>query len=203
MKVFVADSHEIVIQGIRQLAEASSSFQVVGTACRKDEIITGLKNGKAKVLILDQGMLGFDLYDFSKKLSKHYPKLAVLIYTTTSSAAVIQSLCQIQLAGILLKSEPLARVLEAILAVARGERYLSPLASQLVASGNDHEAITLRELQVLQLLSQSHKNKKISSLMAVDVETVRFHKKNLKTKLGVKTSAGLILRAQQLGLNFS
>ena len=104
-------------------------------------------------------------------------------------------------AGYCLKDQPTEEIRRAIDTVVAGERYLCPGAeTALEPSGDGSEPLTSREQTILLLLAQGRSNKQVAADLDISVRTVETHRKNLKRKLGISSTAGLTRYAMEHGV---
>jgi two-component system NarL family response regulator len=104
--------------------------------------------------------------------------------------------------GYVLKDVPTEEIKQAIDAVMRGERYLCTGAEGALTPMNTgpHSALTNREQTVLLQLAQGKSNKEVAGALDISVRTVETHRKNIKRKLGIATTAGLTRYAMEHGV---
>ena len=147
--------------------------------------------------------LGCDIILFIKKVKRRFPDLEVVILTANRQESSICRLIQTDISGYILKDESEYRLLFSLEQIARGEKYYSPKALQLVAQQLANETLTPsikeltpRERQVLKLLGQPLNNEEIALKLCISHYTVRTHISRINAKLGFRSRSEAIQYAK-------
>lgn len=181
-------------------------MQIVAAYLNGADLIAGLSEIHADVLLLDiqmQGQMGDEL---AKELQRLYPELLILVLTNLEHRYYIKSMLQFGVRGYVLKSSDEAVLLAAIRAVAQGDVYFDPSIRRMAIKeqkGNASEpfpSLTRREKEILHLLTLDYSSKDIAEKLFLSNRTVENHRMHLLQKLDVKNSASLIKKAMELGL---
>jgi two-component system NarL family response regulator len=131
------------------------------------------------------------------------PELRILILSMHDTPEYISTALSHGAMGYVLKDVPTEEIRTAIDAVMKGERYLCTGAKGSLepkADGDGREALTGREQTILLQLAQGKSNKEVALALDISVRTVETHRKNIKRKLGISSTAGLTRYAMEHGV---
>jgi DNA-binding NarL/FixJ family response regulator len=144
------------------------------------------------------------------EILKADPDTRVLILSMYSNPAYVKKAFDTGARGYVLKDALEVDLAQAVLALARGEAYMSSAISNLMinnlktgdlqAGGDTLDTLTLREKEVLQLIAGGKSNKEIAALLGISPNTVAVHRAHVMDRLGIHRTAELVLYAVQKGL---
>jgi len=207
--VLIADDHTLVRQGIRALLERAGDLQVVGEASDGFEALALVQSLRPDVLVLDVGMPRLNGSQTLERMRQSTPATQVVMLSMYSDEALVRQALRSGARGYLLKNSIKEELILAVRAAARGEVYLSPAVSGVLADGFLHQApsgpldaLTAREREVMKLIAEGQTNAGIARLLHISVKTVEKHRANLMAKLGVHDTAALVRLAVQHRLVF-
>jgi DNA-binding NarL/FixJ family response regulator len=208
IKVFIADDHTIVCDGLRALLETQPDIEVVGTAGDGREAIQLIGRLAPDVAIMDIAMTDLNGIEATRTISERHPSTRVLILSIYSSAEHIHRALQAGAKGYLLKTSAGKEVIHAVRTVHAGTRYLSPKIADTVIDdylgGNRRtsplDGLSSRERQVLQLLAEGKSGAVIAQMLSVSPRTVETYRRRMMQKLGVSDFPTLIKFAIQQGI---
>ena len=202
IQILIVDDHDLVREGIRALLEQDPSFQVVGETGDGQEAVRLATRLKPNVVLMDVNLPGgMGGLEATETIVADCPEVKVIILTQYENREYIKRAIRIGARGYLLKRSVSAQLKEAIRAVARGERYLHPLAAgelvDLVTSGrsldeDDYERLTPREKQVFKLLAEGKTSREISKYLTISLKTAMTHRTNIMAKLNVHSRTELV-----------
>jgi DNA-binding NarL/FixJ family response regulator len=129
-----------------------------------------------------------------------YPQARIVMLTTSDSDGEIRRAMRAGASGYILKSMPKNELLGVIRTVHAGRRYLPPEVAARLSEHYGEDDLTSRELQVLQLIRDGHRNKQIADQLAIAETTVNFHIKNLVDKLQANDRTHAVTIAVRRGL---
>ncbi|MEY8839856.1 response regulator, partial [Cribrihabitans sp. XS_ASV171] len=154
------------------------------------------------VILMDLNMPGLGGLSATEMILERRPQTRILILTMHDSPEYISTALSHGARGYVLKDVPTDEIKQAIDVVMGGERYLCTGArGSLAPKGGDmREALTGREQTILLQLAQGKSNKEVALALDISVRTVETHRKNIKRKLGISSTAGLTRYALEHGV---
>lgn len=212
IRVLLVDDQALFREGLRTLLSTDTGVEVVGEAANGEEAVRRVPGLKPDVVLLDLRMPVLGGVEAARRIRDADPEVRVVVLTTFDDDEEVFEALRAGAAGYLLKDAPLARILEAIHGVARGESHLQPsVAARVVAefarvSRPSPEASPLleplseREREVLRHLAHGRSNKEIAAALNLVEGTVKNHMSNILGKLGVLDRTQAALKARDLGL---
>ena len=199
IKVFIADDHDVVRQGIKTIISDASDLIVVGEAEDGEQALKKIQVLEVDVVILDHDMPKKNGLDTLIELKAIDPKLPVLILSVFPEEHYGIRFLKAGASGYLGKSNVTQQLVEAIRRVANGGKYISPnLADKLVSGLNKdsdkllHESLTDREFQVFNLLAAGNRLKEIAEELHLSINTVSTYRVRILNKMEMKTNADII-----------
>jgi DNA-binding NarL/FixJ family response regulator len=208
IKVFIADDHTIVCDGLRALLETQPDMEVVGTANDGREALQLIGRLEPDVAIMDIAMTELNGIEATRTISQRHPGTRVLVLSMYSSAEHVHRALQAGAKGYLLKTSAGKEVIHAVRAVYSGTRYLSQKIADTVIDdyvGGHRRASPLdelssRERQVLQLLAEGKSGAVIAQMLSLSPRTVETYRRRMMQKLNVSDFSALIKFAIQQGI---
>ncbi|RUS60568.1 DNA-binding response regulator [Pseudorhodobacter sp. E13] len=202
IRVLIVDDHPMVAQGISAILETYDDIDVVGTLCNGREAIEQIEAIDPDVMLLDLNMPQMNGLTASEIILEKRPDTRILILSMHESPEYITTALNHGAMGYLLKDVPTEEIKLAIDAVMQGKRYLCAGAASAIKPETDgaREALTSREQTILLELAQGKSNKDVALALDISVRTVETHRKNIKRKLGISSTAGLTRYAMEHGV---
>ena len=202
IRVLIVDDHPMVAQGIQSVLESFDELKIVGVLNNGRAVVDQLEELNPDVILMDLNMPEMGGLTATEMVIERRPGTRVLVLTIHDSPEYISSALAHGAMGYVLKDVPTEEIKLAIDAVMRGEKYLcTGAAGSLEPKANDaREALTSREQTVLLQLAQGDSNKDVAIELEISVRTVETHRKNIKRKLGISSTAGLTRYAMEHGV---
>lgn len=202
IRVLIVDDHPMVAQGISAILETYDDIEVVGTLCNGREAIEQIAALDPDVMLLDLNMPQVNGLNATEIILEQRPDTRILILSMHDSPEYISTALSHGAMGYLLKDVPTEEIKQAIDAVMGGARYLCAGAASAIQPVTDgaREALTSREQTILLELAQGKSNKEVACALEISVRTVETHRKNIKRKLGISSTAGLTRYAMEHGV---
>lgn len=207
--IAVADDHPVFVAGLEALFAQHPHLCLRVKATSSTELIAGLSSEPVKVVLTDFTMPGGRFGDGLSLLSflrRRFEHVAVVVLTSVSHAAVLRSMLDLGVKGVVSKADPLERVIdavEAVLAQPQSQPYFSPaIAAVLAAPAGPAPGplLTRRESEVVRLFVQGLSIGQIADMIARSSKTVSSQKMSAMRKLGARTDAELFDYAARTGL---
>ena len=202
IKIFIADDHSMIREGIKQLIELESDLKVVGFANNGMEAIEKIEKLKPDVVLLDINMPVLNGMDTLVKLKESNLEVKVIMLTIHNESEYIIRAMKLGCDGYILKEANSAELKNAIYTVYNGGRYIypviTPILNQYLVVNSDKntkfDKLTNRELQILKILSEGLTNREIAERLDISDRTVKNHVFSILKKLNVKdrTKAAVI-----------
>lgn len=201
-KVVIVDDHPMVAEGIQSILESYDDIEVTATLSNGREVIEHVKRHEADVVLMDLNMPDIGGLTATEMVLETRPDTRILILSMHDSPEYISTALQHGALGYILKDVPTEEIKTAIDTVMGGERYLCTGAKYSMEPRGDtaREPLTSREQTVLLQLAQGKSNKEVALVLNISVRTVETHRKNIKSKLGISSTAGLTRYALEHGL---
>jgi DNA-binding NarL/FixJ family response regulator len=195
---------------LQSLVEKEKDLEVIGTADNGRQALTLTRRLKPDVVIMDIAMPELNGIDATRQILDEVPDAKVIALSMHSEKQFIEGMLQAGAAGYLLKDSAFEELIKAIRLVCAGKKYLSPDVTDIVLQdflspsiGKDVENeqdLSLREREVLQLISEGRSMKEIAERLNISVKTVESHRKNIMDKLNLHTVAELTRFAIKQGI---
>ena len=196
IRVMLADDHPLVLDGIIARIDGEENIQVVGKASNGTELINQLDACKPDVVLLDLNMPVMNGFEATQAIRAGYPDIRILILSMHAKREYIMQLMQAGASGYVLKDVSSDELINAIKTVYQGNTHFSSGAAESLfgnnATGQGDGPLTRREETVLKLLADGKNNKQIARELDISTRTVEKHRQNIKSKLNIQTSSGLI-----------
>ena len=207
IRVFIADDHQIVRQGLRRIVEADSGLMISGEAGDAKALLGALETAATDLLLLDVSMPGGSFLDTLRAVGERHPTIRVLVLSVHPEDQWAVRALRAGASGYLTKDHSPDQLLEAIRRVYRGGKYVSPtlaeqLASQLDGGGQraPHELLSDREFEVMRRLGSGLTVTQIASELALSAKTVSTYRTRILEKMALETNADLVRYASRYGL---
>lgn len=205
-RVLIIDDHDIVRYGLESLLVKSGQLQVVGTAPSLDEGLRMIAQLQPDLVITDMSMEDSKGLDTVRAVVQAQAPRPTLVVSMHDEMLYGEQVLAVGARGYLMKERAYALAVPAALAVLSGQNWVSPrLSTKLLnrlmkrrtpagerppATGT--ESLSMRELQVLELLGEGKTTKEIAFELDLSVRTVDIHRASIKKKLGLRSGAELI-----------
>lgn len=212
LSILIADDHELVRRGIRQLLLTRRGWKLVGEAMSGRDAIAKIRKFKPDIAILDVGMPELDGLEATRQLNKIAPKTRIIILTMHDSMLMVKRALESGARAYVLKSDLTKYLTEAVQRVSEGKTFLTPQVSEIVFREFTKTEIatmrackpgpqpTPREVEIIRLLAGGEANKEIAARLGITVSTVETHRAKIFFKLGVHSVAQLIHYAISQGI---
>lgn len=202
IRVLVVDDHPMVAEGIQSILESYDDIEIVGTLGDGQAVVDRIGELEPDVILMDLNMPGMGGLTTTEIVLERRPDTRILILSMHDSSEYVASALSHGAMGYVLKDVPTDEIRTAIDMVMRGERYLCTGAEGALApkTARVSETLTNREQTILLQLAQGKSNKQVANELDISVRTVETHRKNIKRKLGISSTAGLTRYALEHGV---
>jgi DNA-binding NarL/FixJ family response regulator len=198
--IAILDDHQIVIDGLKLLLQASPELYIVAEANSAEEMLEQLRTKKIDIVLTDITMPhGMNGYEFALNIKKEMPQIKILVLSMSEEGGMITKMIDtVKVDGYISKAAGREELLTAIKKISSGEKYFSADALQQyevyknIKSENKELNLTPRELEIIQCIIKYYSNKQIADTLFISERTVETHRKNIYRKTQTKGEASLI-----------
>jgi len=205
IRIYLADDHQILIDGISSLLQTVPEFEVVGFSLNGKNLFDEVIQNKIDILILDINMPQKDGIAVIKEFADKGFPCKVIILSSYDDLKLIKEIMKLGASGYLTKQCAGENIVEGIEAVYRGEEYFCETVREKIfhnvtkdnpklnrINSNLNSLLTGRELEIITLISLEYSGKEISEQLFISTNTVETHRKNIMKKLKLKNIIGLV-----------
>jgi DNA-binding NarL/FixJ family response regulator len=202
LRIFLAEDHEMVREGLKALVNSQPDMEVVGEAGDGRNAVAGAIDLRPDVIVMDVSMPKMNGLEATEKLKEACPQVKVLTLTRHTDIGFMQRLFGAGASGYVLKQSASSELIRAIRAIVAGNNYLDPAVTAKVMSGYAAKPISLldknrgdlsaREEDVLKKVAWGYSNKEISAQLDISVKTVEAHKSNAMKKLELRSRIDVV-----------
>jgi DNA-binding NarL/FixJ family response regulator len=206
IRVMIADDHQLVRDGLKQLLLAAPGIEVVAEAADGHQALQAARNSNPDLALLDMSMPGPSGIDLVKRLKAACPAVRILVLSMHGERQYAARALKAGASGYLTKDSASEQLVTAIRKVAAGGVYLTDAAAEsllqnvVATDAAPHERLSDREFEVLRLLAAGRSPTEIADQLHLSVKTVSTHKTHVLEKLGLDNAADLVRYAIQHGL---
>jgi len=209
LRIFLADDHAVVREGLKSLVNAQPDMEVVGEAGDGRATWQRAKQLQPDVVVMDISMPELNGVQATERLKGECPEVRVLALTVHEDTSYLRQLLQAGASGYVLKRGAAEELIHAIRTVAAGGVYLDPslagrvvsryIGSQAPNGASQRGDLSERETDVLRLIALGYSNKEIAAQLGISVRTVETYKTRLMVKLDLSSRADIVRYALHQG----
>jgi two-component system, NarL family, captular synthesis response regulator RcsB len=208
IRIIVADDHAVVREGIRLWLENNAHIEVVATAVDAQSLADHIDHFECDVVVSDIGMRGMNgesnSIAFLRRLLRQAPRPRVVVVTMIAHRQMLAGLLDLGVEGVVDKRDGMQSLSAAVMAVTRGERFVSNHASEVLGDVTDGPnragVLSPREWEVFQLYASGLPVASIAQLLGRSNKTVATQKRSALRKLALENEADLLGYLRQIGL---
>jgi DNA-binding NarL/FixJ family response regulator len=198
--IFIADDHALTIDGTIAAISVLDAFEVIGRASNGIEAISSIKQTKPDCAILDLVMPGASGLEVMIEARRWSPATKFAIVTGSPSSTNLSQLVNAGANGVFLKTGSVDELLRGLQDIVSGKSVISEAAEGMLQAGQQFEQLSKREIEILNCISRGFANNRTAEHLGISPKTVDNHRTNLMRKLGVHSTATLLVRAMRDGL---
>ncbi len=209
LRVFVADDHALLRDGLKALVNGQPDMEVVGEAENGQAALEKARELTPDILLMDISMPELNGVAAAELIKQECPTIKIVVLTAYKDKSYLDRCLKVGASGYVLKLSAADELIEAIRFVAGGGIYLDrgmvdPIVDGYVQARNlkgevRQKDLTRREEEVLRLIARGHSNKEIAQELNIAVKTVESHKANLMQKLELRTRTEIVRYALRQG----
>jgi DNA-binding NarL/FixJ family response regulator len=210
-RIVLVDEHPIILDGLSQRLAAVPDFEVIATLTHSDRAFFEIFDQKPDLVVMDLELPGRGAIDVAEQIAARLPATRTVFFTSYDTDIFIDVALRLGVAGYLLKTEPVSKVVDALERISRGEAvYSEPILERLhfdreskqffVKTQSFFASLTLRQIQVLRRLARGESVKEVAKAMMLSERAIESHKYRIMQKMGIHDRVVLTRFAIREGL---
>lgn len=213
LRILIADDHQLIRRGVRELLSHEPGWQVIGEACNGIDAVELATELKPDVVILDFSMPGLTGPEAARQIVTKLPEAGIIVLTMHDSEEVVREVLSAGARALVLKSDADRDLLEAVKAVSEKRHFFTAhvaklllgeyLGSEIATPVRRKKAaseLTDREGEVMRLLADGMTSKEAAARLEISIRTIESHRVNIGRKLGFNSIADLVRYAIRNGI---
>jgi len=197
-RILIADDHEIVRKGLKQILLEEFSFAYIEEAVDGEMLVNKALTGNWDIIISDIAMPGLNGVEALRLIKLQFPKMPVLILSIHSEEQYTRRILNAGASGYLSKDAATKELVTAVQRILQGRRYISPSVSEKftdrqMQEGNKalHDLLSDREFDVFKMLAAGNPLTEIAEVLALGITTVSTYRSRVLEKMSMKSNAEL------------
>ncbi len=195
VQILVADDHDIIRRGLKQLLTSRPGWEVCGEAKTGREAVAMVERLKPDVVVMDISMPDLNGLEAARKIHKLFPKMGILILTLHFSDQLVLDIVEAGARAYIMKSDADRDLVSAVEALANHRTFFTARAADMLLNGfskekavvdpqsNLRNRLTSREREIVQLLAEGKSSKEVAVVLGISVKTAETHRANIMRKL--------------------
>lgn len=202
LRIFLADDHEVVRQGVRKLIENRPDWEICGEASNGRAAVASVEKLRPDLVIMDLGMPELGGMEATRQIRRSFPATEVLIFTGHEDEQLIHEVFAAGARSYLAKNDIGQHLIAAIESLAQHKPYFTSHTSEVIfsryldgrsgTSKDKSDSLTSREREIVQLLAEGKSNKEVASILGISVKTAETHRATVMRKLKMDSFADLV-----------
>jgi DNA-binding NarL/FixJ family response regulator len=195
MRILVADDHDIIRRGLKQLLTSRPGWEICGEAKTGREAVALAEQLKPEIVVLDISMPDLNGLEAARRIHKLFPKTGILVLTLHFSDQLVRDIVDAGARAYIMKSDADRDLVSAVEALANHRTFFTPRAAEMLLNGFSRQnsgaepqalprnRLTSREREIVQLLAEGKSSKEVAVALGISVKTAETHRANIMRKL--------------------
>ncbi|WP_016833634.1 response regulator transcription factor [Herbaspirillum lusitanum] len=200
IRIYIADDHTIVRDGLAVMLQVHSDITVVGSGSDGRQAVKEIEQLHPDVVIMDIAMPNLNGIEAALLLRDVAPAVKTIMLSMYATKEHIFRALQAGARGYLLKNSAGSELVNAIRIVQSGQRYLSQKISDAVVddyllesrAAGPLDALSTREREVLQLVAEGHSSAQVAAMLSLSPKSIETYRSRLMQKIGVSDLPSLV-----------
>ena len=212
MGVILADSNDLMREGMRSTLSAQTDLPIISEAINSEELCEQVQLSSPSMVILDFTSEGFTI-DVVSKIKSIKPEVCFIAITPEQNAQTLIDALRLGVNSYVKKNCALDEIVNAVIETSRGNKFFCGQILETIQRAEidvnhldfdplncDPVILSERENEIIKLVAEGNTNGKIAELLFLSNHTVNTHRKNIMAKLGVKNTAGIVMYAVKMNI---
>tara|TARA_B100000575_G_scaffold291262_1_gene296721 strand:+ start:375 stop:1052 length:678 start_codon:yes stop_codon:yes gene_type:complete len=212
MGVILADSNDLMREGMRSILSAQTDLPIISEAINSEELCEQVQLSSPSMVILDFTSEGFTI-DVISKIKSIKPDVRFIAITPEQNAQTLIDALRLGVNSYVKKNCALDEIVNAVIETSRGNKFFCGQILETIQRAEidvnhldfdplncDPVILSERENEIIKLVAEGNTNGKIAELLFLSNHTVNTHRKNIMAKLGVKNTAGIVMYAVKMNI---
>jgi DNA-binding NarL/FixJ family response regulator len=209
VRILLADDHELIRRGLRELLEAHPGYEVCGEAFDGRDAVEKVKQLRPDIVSLDVSMPVLNGLEATRQILKIAPNTEILVLTVHESEQIVRDVLDAGARGYLLKSDAGRDFVAAIESLKQHRPFFTGKVGTMVLEGFLSAArepaagagpLSSREREIVQLLAEGKSNKEVATILGISVKTAETHRNRIMHKLKLSSISELVHYAVRNGI---
>ena len=200
IRILLVEDQYFARLALHSVIDAREEMRIVAESANGTEALALYRAHRPDLVMMDLRLPGLSGFDAIRAIRNENPEARILVLSNYEGVADVERALTLGALGYLTKDADADLLVEAILRVHRGHRYLPPSLARLLEYGQDLDPLTARESQIVELIAEGLSNKEIGARLGIAEKTVRVHMTHILDKMGATDRTQLLIIALQRGI---